>query len=90
MTIVVELEANAERQLRHAVSRRDKATVQKVLTEAVASVADNLLEPVVQKPENDEFDSILDRLIAEVTKRRAVPGLALTDYATTRTSIYEK
>ena len=98
LTITLELAPEIEAKLRNSLTRKDAATAQQVLAEAVAPTVIELLqkaeaaEPTTQNPADlsaEEFETLLEHLLAE-TDRMIPPGTPpLSDYALSRESFYE-
>ena len=89
MTITLDLSPAAEKQIEESIAQHDAQKLQMLLTEAIQSTVDRLINRPKQRLTVGEFQEFIKRLTTRVETTLQGQSLNLSDYAMSRESIYE-
>ena len=89
MTITLDLSPAAEKQIEESIAQHDAQKLQRLLTEAIPSTVDRLINRPRQRLTVGEFQEFIKRLTTRVETTLHGQSLYLSDYAMSRESIYE-
>ena len=89
MTIMFDLPPAMEKEIEESIAQRDAQRLQRLLSEAIPSTVDRLLNRPMRRLTAEEFQRFINHFTERVTTKLAGSDLSLSDYALSRESFYE-
>lgn len=89
VTIMLELSPEMEAKLREGIARHDAEGIRQLLADALVPTVDTLLQQVPEQLSEEDFEALADQLADELTACMEPNTPALSDYAVSRSGIYE-
>jgi len=89
MTITLELPPDVQTKLRAKIARQDAESVRQLLVDVFTPTVEAMLQQTHNQIDDDEFETVADLLADEWVACVKSTTPALSDYAVSRSGIYE-
>ncbi|MEE8583655.1 MAG: hypothetical protein V3T83_02265 [Acidobacteriota bacterium] len=89
LTVQIDLSAQDEKKLQVGISRHDKESVHRVLSDALGPTVEALLQRKPARRSVEDYEAMAERLVDEFEALTAGQAPVLSDEALSRAGIYE-